>query len=70
MSYRTLLDYPPYAHMLAVLASGEDERLLDQGMEYIGKFIRRVYPGEDLHMIGPAVASIGKVNDIYKKSFI
>ncbi len=67
MSYRTLLDYPPYAHMLAVLASGEDERLLDQGMEYIGKFIRRVYPGEDLHMIGPAVASIGKVNDIYKK---
>lgn len=67
MSYRTLLDYPPYAHMLAVLASGEDEGQLEQGMEYIGRFIRRVYPGENLHMIGPADAPIGKVNDVYKK---
>ena len=32
MAYRMLMDYPPAAHMLSVLASGEDEKLLEQGM--------------------------------------
>ena len=27
MAYRMLMDYPPAAHMLSVLASGEDEKL-------------------------------------------
>ena len=67
MGYRTLMDYPPSAHMLSVLAFGEDEELLEKGMEYIAKFIRRVYSGEDLHVIGPAYASVGKVNDVYRK---
>ncbi|MBQ7370936.1 MAG: primosomal protein N' [Blautia sp.] len=67
MSYRSLMDYPPSAHMLAVLASCEEEALLVQAMEYIGKYIRRVYPGEDLHMIGPAEMSVGKINDIYRR---
>lgn len=67
MNYRTLMDYPPYAHMLAVLASGENEEMLEQGIQYIGKFIRRVYPGKELHIIGPAFASVGKVNDVYRK---
>lgn len=40
MSYRILMDYPPAAHMLSILAAGEDEELLSQGMEYLGKFVR------------------------------
>ena len=30
-------------------------------MYYIEVFIRRVSPKEELHMIGPAAASVGKV---------
>lgn len=65
--YRTMMDYPPFAHMLSVLAFGEDEQLLEEGMNYIARFIRRVYPGSDLHVIGPADAAVGKVNDVYRK---
>ena len=67
ISYRSLLDYPPAAHMMAVLASGEKEALLDQGMHYIRQYIDRIYKEKDLHIIGPAPAAVGKVNDIYKR---
>ncbi len=67
ISYRTLLDYPPCSHMLAVLASSADEALLEQGMEYLAKFVRRIYKGKDLHVIGPAYEAVGKVNDVYRK---
>ena len=67
MSYRLLLDYPPAAHMMAVLGSCEEEELLSRGMFFIEKYVRKVYPGEDLHVIGPAAAPIGKVKDVYRK---
>ena len=67
MGYRILMDYPPSAGMLGVLASSEEEELLEQGIQYIAKFVKRVYPGTDLHMIGPAPAAVGKVNDVYRK---
>lgn len=67
MSYRTLLDYPPSSHMMAVLGAGSEEGLLAQAMHFIGLFIRKIHPEEDLHLIGPASASVGKVKDIYKQ---
>ncbi|MBU5480403.1 replication restart helicase PriA [Blautia sp. MSJ-19] len=67
MSYRVLMDYPPAAHMLSVLASGENEELLDQGMEYLAKFVERISAKYRIHVIGPAYATVGKVNDIYRK---
>ena len=69
MGYRILMDYPPAAHMLTVLASGEDAALLGQGMEFIRKFAERICPDKGLHIIGPADAAVGKVNDIYRKVF-
>ena len=67
MSYRMLLDYPPAAHMLAVLGSGpEDERLV-QAMHYLKLYIQRIYKENDLHVIGPAYAAVGKVKDIYRQ---
>ena len=69
MGYRILMDYPPAAHMLTVLASGEDAALLGQGMEFIRKFAERICPDKELHIIGPADAAVGKVNDIYRKVF-
>jgi primosomal protein N' (replication factor Y) len=67
ISYRYLMDYPPGACMLAILASCEDDELLEKASEYLAKYIRRVHPGDDLHMIGPAYAAVGKVNDIYRR---
>ena len=67
MAYRMLMDYPPAAHMLSVLASGENEALLTQGMDYLAKFIERISVRYKIHVIGPAFASLGKVNDIYRK---
>ena len=67
MAYRMLMDYPPAAHMLSVLASGENEALLTQGMDYLAKFIERISVRYKIHVIGPAYASVGKVKDIYRK---
>jgi len=43
------------------------EELLKNAMYYIEVFIRRVSPKEELHMIGPAAASVGKVKDVYRQ---
>lgn len=67
MAYRTLLGYPPAAHMMAVLGACKEEVRLEQAMEYLKKFMRRVYAREDLQVIGPAPQSVGKVKDQYRK---
>lgn len=67
MSYRMLLDYPPASHMLAVFGSCEDEEQLLKAMHYLKLYVNRIYSGEDLHMIGPAYASVGKVKDVYRQ---
>ena len=67
MGYRLLMDYPPAAHMMTVLGACENQELLHKGMYYIEAYIRRVSPGEELHVIGPAAASVGKVKDIYRE---
>ena len=54
--------------MLAILGSCEQEEKLEMAMEYLGRFVRRVYPGEELHIIGPAPDSVGKIRDSYKMS--
>lgn len=60
MSYRMLLDYPPAAHMLAVLGSGPEDEKLTQAMHYLKLYIERIYKENDLHVIGPAYAAVGK----------
>ena len=67
MGYRRLLGYPPASHMMAVLGSCREETLLAQGMEYLKKFVQRVYGKPDLHLIGPAPQTVGKVKDQYRK---
>ena len=67
IAYRAMLDYPPAAHMLAVLGSSEQEELLEQGMFYLEKFVQKLNSGGQLKIIGPAPASVGKVKDIYRR---
>ena len=67
ISYRMLMDYPPAAHMLSIHASGEDEDLLEKGMDYLARFIERIGNKKQVRVIGPAFAAVGKVNDVYRK---
>ena len=62
-----LLDYPPSGCMMAVLGSGEDGEHLDTAMEYLKKFILKIYPKADLQVIGPALPGVGKVRDVYRR---
>lgn len=65
--YRELGAYPPAAHMLAVLITAPDE---ERGGDLAGKVaaIARAEAegGMEVRVIGPAKASIGKINDIHR----
>lgn len=67
LSYRMLLNYPPCGCMMAVLGSGEDETHLEMAMEYLKKFILKLYRKSDLQVIGPALPGVGKVRDVYRR---
>lgn len=66
ISYRMLMGYPPARAMAAVRGACADENLLYQGLSYCKKYIEKIYPGEDLILIGPAPESVSKVQDMYK----
>lgn len=69
MAYRSLMKYPPKAHILAVLCVGKEEdaaeRLIKKmamdAKEFVGK-----QKGTYAAVIGPAKANISKVNDFYR----
>lgn len=64
--YRELAGYPPASHMLAILITASDK---EQGMEFsekIGRAVKEKAGRMQVQVIGPAKASIGKINDIYR----
>ena len=64
--YRSLLNYPPKAAMAAIRGSAGEEEYLREAMEYCRKFIEKIYPNEDLVLIGPAPEAVSKVQDMYR----
>lgn len=65
--YRELGAYPPAAHMLAVLVTAPDEARGEALAGKIGAIARTEAAGRgQAAVIGPAKASIGKINDIYR----
>ena len=68
--YRELLGYPPVSHMLAVQVFARAEnggRLL---AERLAEAVRNIFcTGETIQLIGPAPASIEKINDIFRFVF-
>ncbi len=67
--YREMGGYPPAAHMLAVqIFSGEENRG-EQLAERLAKEARQKIAVEDVQFIGPAPASIGRINDIFRFVF-
>ena len=87
MAYREFMQYPPVAHLLAVLiTSGEQEAgalLCTKMTELVKKTadpdnsVTVVYgeheaekqPWSGIQVIGPAEATIGKINDLYRHVF-
>ena len=75
--YRELLGYPPASHMLAVQIFSRDEesgkalseRLAAQVRSYFDHGAVEQKLSSTLQVIGPAPASIGKVNDIFRFVF-
>lgn len=65
MAYRMLMDYPPAYHMLAVMLTGEEEKLLESRAAMLADALKKSTPG--VRIIGPAPASIGKINDKYRQ---
>lgn len=61
MMYREMLLYPPAAHMLAVLVASPKEEEGSKLAEEIGLLLKGNWP-----VIGPAPASVGKIQDIYR----
>lgn len=70
ITYRRMLQYPPVAHMTAILATSPDygalQNAIDELMAKIGQL--KEQPEERmLLVIGPADASVARINDIYRK---
>ncbi|WMC92212.1 replication restart helicase PriA [Kineothrix sp. MB12-C1] len=68
MLYRELLLYPPAAHMLAILVASPQEEAGSELAHIIGNLIKENANdvGHGTYLIGPAPASVSRVNDIYR----
>lgn len=66
MQYRSLMGYPPAAHMAAILISGKEESLLETASSYIKRYAERVNK-QNVRIIGPTSPYVGKVNDVYRR---
>lgn len=63
--YRTIMEYPPVVHMMAILITSEKE----EDGELLCEEIKRIIEAEkeSYRMIGPAQANIFKIKDIYRR---
>lgn len=66
IGYRELMDYPPAAHMLSVLITGENEDSVKNLSERLAKLVREQFKKL---VIGPSPCSISKINDVYRYAF-
>lgn len=67
--YRTLMQYPPAAHMLLVLVTSKEEEKAERAAEHLGEALK-IYQEKNailLQLIGPAPAALSKANDTYRR---
>ena len=65
IAYRDILRYPPISHMMSVQILSRDE---EEGMEFANR-LRALMEQQQIQnavFIGPALATIGKINDVYR----
>ena len=69
IAYRDLMMYPPVANMLAVLILSEDEMTGVSHSVELADLVRKHFTQNRMQVIGPAAASIGRIQDIYRNIF-
>jgi primosomal protein N' (replication factor Y) len=69
MLYRTMLSYPPAAHILLVLVTSREEEKAETAAVRLGEVIKEMLSenGQAAQVIGPAPAALSKANDIYRR---
>ncbi len=67
--YRSLLQYPPVAHMLLALITSKEEEKADRAAAQLGEALKLYLEREQLSVsvIGPAPAAIARVNDTFRR---
>ena len=65
IAYRKMLRYPPVSHMMCVQLFSRDE---EEGMQFASRLraIMEQQKVPEAVFIGPAMAAIGKINDVYR----
>lgn len=68
MNYRKMLQYPPAAHILAILIASKDEEKAEKSSILLEGAIKEWYNNEtdEVKIVGPAPALLAKANDIYR----
>lgn len=69
LSYRDLMMYPPVAHMMAVLVVSTDAQTGEYRARQLSDRAKNCLSEKKAVVIGPAEASIGKINDVYRYIF-
>ena len=69
IAYRSMMSYPPVWNLLVVHCSGEDPERLSAAAEALAAFLKEAIGQgtERVLLVGPADASVARVNDIYRK---
>lgn len=69
MLYRKLLQYPPAAHILLLLITSKVEESAEKAATGLGEAVKELLRQHEINaqLIGPAIASLAKANDIYRR---
>ena len=68
IAYRKMLSYPPEAHIMAVMISGRKEMVVEESALFLKEALETGFEiTDEIKIIGPAKASIAKLNDIYRQ---
>lgn len=71
--YRQLGFYPPVWNLLLVMCTSQQESVLQRMSEKVAKRMRahlendEIFKGKPIQIVGPADATIARVNDVYRK---
>lgn len=67
MQYRKLLSYPPASHMLVIMSASKDKAVASKAAECVKKIVKETLPENEQHILGPAPASIEKLQDYFRQ---
>ncbi|MFV0362777.1 MAG: primosomal protein N' [Suipraeoptans sp.] len=68
INYRDIMEYPPVAHLTAILITGKKEENLQVATDYLKKFLDMLNKADEVSIIGPSTPYISKVKDVFRKT--